>query len=105
MEFVDDRTDNERRTHTQIVLMTDRFLSGWGRAKGGPSYAGWAFKDGQLSEVLGIVAARTDSMRVRVVNGDYRPPAGPGHCHIYVYKRREPIAPETWAVQGEKRGG
>ncbi len=87
MILQDDRTTEQRQTHREIVLMTDRHLSGWGMAEGGPSYAGWAFEDGDLSRVLGEVAARSDAMRVRVVGGDYRPPSGPGHCHIYVWRK------------------
>ena len=84
MILVDDRTEEQKKTHNVIVLMTDRFMSGWGQAEGGPSYAGWACRDGEMAEMLSRVDARSDSMRVRVVGGDYRPPSGPGHCHIYV---------------------
>jgi hypothetical protein len=82
----DDRTAEEKVTHRGIVMMTDRFLSGWGAAEGGPSYAGWAFQDGEEANVLDSVERRADAMRVRLVYGNYRPPSGPGHCHIYVYK-------------------
>jgi hypothetical protein len=85
MILVDDRTEEQKQTHRGIVLMTDRFMSGWGAAEGGPSYAGWAFKDGEYADVVSWVERRTDAMRVRVVYGNYRPPSGPGHCHIYVY--------------------
>jgi len=88
MIYEDDRTPAQKRTHNLIVLMTDRCLSGWGKATGGPSYAGWAFQDGGLSAVESWVRQRTDAMRVRVVLGTYRPPAGPGHCHIYVWTGR-----------------
>ena len=86
MILQDDRTPEQRHTHNLIVMMTDRCLSGWGQAQGGPSYAGWAFQDGELAAVMGWVQARTDAMRIRVVLGNYRPPSGPGHCHIYVWK-------------------
>ena len=86
MILQDDRTSEQKLTHNLVVMMTDRCLSGWGQAQGGPSYAGWAFQDGELATVMGWVQARTDAKRVRVVLGDYRPPRGPGHCHIYVWK-------------------
>ena len=89
MIFQDDRTPEQKQTHTLIVMMPDRCLSGWGMAEGGPSYAGWAFQDGELSQVESWVRQRTDAMRVRVVFGDYRPPAGPGHCHIYVWDGKD----------------
>jgi len=84
MIFVDDRTAEQKQTHRYIVLMTDRFMSGWGQAENGPSYAGWACRDGYVAQVEARIRNRSDAMRVRVVSGDYRPPKGPGHCHIYV---------------------
>lgn len=84
MIFVDDRTDDQRRTHNLIVLMTDRFMSGWGEAGNGPSYAGWACQPDDLAAVERWVCNRSDSSDVRVVYGTYRPPSGEGHCHIYV---------------------
>ena len=68
-----------------MVVMTDRFLSGWGEAEGGPSYAAWPFPDGERGQLESWVRARTDAMRVRIVLPSYRPPRGPGHCHIYKY--------------------
>jgi len=84
MILVDDRTAVERKTHTLIVLMTDRFMSGWGHAKNGTSYAGWACRYDDLDAVERWVRSRTDAMRVRIVGGTYRPPNISGHCHIYV---------------------
>ena len=83
MILVDDRTGSEKRTHTIIVMMTDKFLSGWGGAKGGPSYAGWACRPDDINTVERWVRSRSDAQRVRIVGGDYRPPSGAGHCHIY----------------------
>lgn len=83
MQLQDDRTEEQRKTHTWLVVITDRFLSSWGRSKNGPSYAAWACTPGDLDQVESWVRSRTDTMRVRIVNGNYRP-SGPGHCHIYV---------------------
>ena len=66
----DDRTPEQKKTHTLIVLMTDRVLSGWGRATGGPSYAGWACEPKNANEVESWVRSRTDAMGVRIVGGD-----------------------------------
>ena len=84
MVFVDDRTPDQKKTHRIIVLMTDKFLSGWGGAKGGPSYAGWACPLDIVDRVEQRIRGRSDAKRVRIVGGDYRPPSGAGHCHIYV---------------------
>ena len=84
MILQDDRSPAQKQTHTLIVLMTDRCLSGWGLAEGGPSYAGWACRPERVGEVEQWVRGRTDAKRVRIVQGMYHPPRGPGHCHIYV---------------------
>lgn len=83
MIFQDDRTPEQKKTPHLIVLGTDRFLSGWGKAEGGKSYAGWAVPVGQVDKMEQRIRGRSDMQRVRVVGANYRPPAGPGHCHIY----------------------
>ena len=84
MKLQDDRTPEQRLTHNLIVLMTDRFMSGWGEAEGGPSYAGWACRPELIDTIERRIRERSDAMRVRIVSGNYSPPSGPGHCHIYV---------------------
>ena len=84
MEFVDDRTTEQKRTHPIVWMMTDRVLSGWGKADGGHSFAGWACRYEDENRVERWVRNRGDAMRVRFVSPKYRPPSGPGHCHIYV---------------------
>ena len=37
MKFIDDRTPEQRKTHHVLWGGTDTFLSGWGKAEGGPS--------------------------------------------------------------------
>ena len=80
----DDRTPAQRQTHTWIVVGTDKFLSGWGKAKDGASYAGWACEPKDRHDVLAWVEARSDMLRVREVTDPYRPRTA-GHCHIYVW--------------------
>ena len=84
MVLEDDRSTAERKTHVWIVMMTDSFMSGWGHAKNGTSYAGWACEWKDLNKVENWVRNRSDAKRVRVVGGDYRPRNISGHCHIYV---------------------
>lgn len=83
MIYQDDRTAEQKRTHTVIVAMTDRFMSGWGLARGGVSYCGWAVKPEDAGAMEKRVRSRGDALRVRVVGSDWRP-RGAGHCHIYV---------------------
>src|SRR3990167_249727 len=84
MIFQDDRTPEQQRTHSVIVLMTDTFMSGWGGAGGGPSYAGWACRPELAGTIERRIRSRSDARRVRIVGGNYRPPSIQGHCHIYV---------------------
>lgn len=84
--LVDDRTEEQRKTHRLAIVGTDTFMSGWGGAEGGMSYAGWAFKDGDESRAWGYVSSRREMQRVRIVLLDgYRPNAA--HTHIYVFDR------------------
>jgi hypothetical protein len=83
MKLVDDRTKEEKVTHPWIVAATDTFLSGWGKAKGGASYCGWACKFRDIQKVMTWVCSRGDMKHVRLVSGNWRP-KGVGHTHIYV---------------------
>lgn len=83
MIIVDDRTPEQKRRLTVLVVGTDPFLSGWGAAKDGVSYAAWACTPATYPAVLARIRGRGDMQRVRVVGNDWRP-RGPGHTHIYV---------------------
>lgn len=83
MIIQDDRTDTTFKTHTCLIAATDRYMSGWGGASGGKSYAVWACKPEHARKVLDWVESRSEMKFVRVVMPDYRP-KGKGHCHIYV---------------------
>ena len=89
--IIDDRTQEEKKTHTCLIVMTDRCLSGWGLAEGGSSYAGWACKPENDGQVFGWVESRSDSMRVRYVSSDYKPNSRYcKHFHIYVVRNGHP---------------
>jgi len=79
----DDRTPEQKKTHRSIIVGTDSFMSGWGGAQGGLSYAGWACEPDVKDRVFNWVARRSEMKRVREVYGDYRP-RGCKHLHIYV---------------------
>ena len=89
MILQDDRTEAQKATRTTIVLGTDSFMSGWGEARGGPSYAGWACKESEINACKSWVRSRSEMKRVRIVGGGYHPPSGPGHCHIYIWRGNE----------------
>ncbi len=87
----DDRTPEQRKSHTVMVVMTDSFLSGWGRAEGGPSVAAWAVgPDDTVENAERWVRSRGDAKRVRVVYDSprrYRPRRA-AHFHVYVWTPR-----------------
>ena len=90
MILEDDRTAEFKATPHIIIMGTDRLLSGWGGAQGGPSFAGWACRVEDEYTVDRWVRRRGDMLRVRTVGADYRPKAGPGHCHIYMVHPNHP---------------
>ena len=87
MKVRDDRTEEQKRTHHILWGGTDRFMSGWGEAEGGASYAFWACKPEDERECERTIRSRPDLARVRDVMTDYRP-RGVGHCHIYLWTDR-----------------
>lgn len=86
----DDRTDAERATHTWLVIGTDRWMSGWGGARGGASYAAWACRPEDRREVLAWVEGRGDMTRVREAMEPYKPGRGCVHLHVYVVDDEHP---------------
>ena len=87
----DDRTPEQRKTHTVLVVMTDSFLSGWGQAAGGTSVAAWATSSTEETAAAERwVRNRGDAKRVRVVYDSprrYRPRRA-AHFHVYVWTPR-----------------
>ena len=85
----DDRTAEQQTTHTRLVIGTDRFMSGWGHARDGASYAAWACTGEDWANCLEWVDNRSDMSRVRTavdsISNRYRPGPGCAHLHIYVY--------------------
>lgn len=90
MERVDDRTAEQRKTHLWAVVAHDKFMSGWGGARGGSSRCAWAVPvefvhDGKLNRLENWVRNRSEMRYVNVVKLDtYRPPRGTAHFHVYV---------------------
>ena len=85
--FVDDRTEEERKTHRIAYGGTDCFLSGWGHAEGGNSFAFWACRPEDRCEVKKWVRSRGDIMRLRqILPNEYRPGGNCVHCHIYAVR-------------------
>lgn len=93
--MIDDRTAAEAETQTVMVLGLDKFMSGWGGAAGGNSYAAWACTREQASYVLDWVERRGDITRARIVNAPKlgngpRMSASAAHVHIYATSDTHP---------------
>ena len=84
--FNDQRTAEERKTHTWGVAARDRFLTGCGAARGGASVAVWACATHAEAEAVARrVAAQKEMRNVRIVDlRRWRVPRGAGHVSIYV---------------------
>lgn len=89
MEIQDDRTLEQKKSHTCLIVGTDSFMSGWGRARGGTSYAVWACVPAHCDTVFNWVSSRSDMKRVHIVYSNWRP-KGIGHAHIYVVTESHP---------------
>lgn len=85
----DNRTPEQKKTHTVLITATDRFLSGWGLAKNGTSKCAWACRPEQdWRKVYDWVKSRSDMKYVNVQFGKWYPKAA--HTHIYVVDDNHP---------------
>jgi hypothetical protein len=81
----DDRTPEQKKTHQWLVTATDRFLSGWGLAKGGLSKCAFACRDyNEAMDAYKWITKRGDMKYVNINTGKWYPKAK--HVHIYVFK-------------------
>ncbi len=86
---VDDRTEEQKKTHTWLVTATDRFMSGWGHASEGTSKCAWACRTlGEAQQVLAWVESRDEMKYVNLTSGKWYPRAA--HVHIYVADQTHP---------------
>lgn len=85
----DDRTEEQLKTHTILVTATDKFLSGWGQAKGGDSKCAWACSSREIADkVFKWVSERKEMKYVGMTDRPWRPHAA--HVHIYVVDENHP---------------
>lgn len=84
--IADDRTPEQKTTHRWAIVAKDKFLSGWGGARGGASRCAWAcHPDVNTDRVYNWVKARKEMRHVNLVDlTTYRAPRGTSHFHIYV---------------------
>ena len=87
----DDRTAEERDTHTCFVRGRDIMLSGWGLAADGRSIAVWACRPEHLDTVYDWVESREDMRSVTTAWSPDAPNLLRGdHCQIYVVHDQHP---------------
>ena len=91
--YQDQRTDEQKKTHTILVTAKDKFLSGWGMAQNGSSYCAWAIDPNEAShaKLLHWVESRREMkyINVRYDSGkNWRPNAA--HVSIYVVDQNHP---------------
>jgi hypothetical protein len=85
----DDRTPEQKTTHTNLAGGRDSFMSGWGEAEGGASYAYWACTDASVDAVTRWVESRGD-----ITVSLYNPASKAKHTHVYV------VGPNHPALEG-----
>lgn len=85
MKKVDDRNEEQKKTHRWAVVARDAFMSGWGGAAGGASRCAWAcHPDVNTDRVFNWVKARSEMRNVSLVDLSTYRPAKCAHFHIYV---------------------
>lgn len=91
----DDRTAEQRKTHTLAIVARDKFMSGWGGASGGASRCAWAVDPNTVNpdRVYNWVKARNEMVYVNLIDlRAYKAPRGTAHFHIYVVGPEHPAA-------------
>jgi|GEM_PF-1541339 len=91
----DDRTNEERGTHTLAIVARDSAMSFWGAAKHGHSRCAWAFDPSKVDplRVLAWVKNRKEMKYANIVRvNDYRCPRGTAHFRIYTCDDSHPAA-------------
>ena len=91
MTIEDRRTEDQKQTHTHLVIGYDSFMSGWGKCEN-DSYACWACREEDVETVKRWVLDRKDLGNVHVSTtidvggnrGDHFSiyPVTEGHCSL-----------------------
>lgn len=87
----DDRTPEEKKTYKWGVVAKDKFMSGWGEARGGVSRCAWACApDADINKLLRWVESRSEMRYVNVVDLSTYRPKNTVHYHIYKCEKDHP---------------
>lgn len=82
MKIKDDREGIQRSRLSVLVGGKDKFMSGWGGARKGISYAYWACEPDDAETVERWVRSRSD---IRSIGRRAKPPQGTTHDHCHIY--------------------
>ena len=85
--FKDDRTEEQKRTHSVLVVGTDPFMSRLGL---GTSVAAWACEPADLLSCLAWVENRGDLLRLRIIHDEKRWRPKADHVHVYLWRPSPP---------------
>ena len=94
MTYQDDRTEEQKQTHRWLVVAKDKFMSGWGGARGGASWCGWACRTFEQMERLEKWVRDREEMRYVSIRKDdgkrIRTGRSCAHFHLYVADETHP---------------
>ena len=90
MILQDDRTPEQKLTHTTLITATDKFMSGWGQASQGLSKCAWACSNPvHADKIFDWVSNRSEMKYVNIhYRNEWKPRAA--HVHIYVVDETHP---------------
>ena len=86
----DDRTQDERLTHTILISCYDPIMSRWPTMAKFRSYAVWACRPEDADTVFKWVKNRSDMKRVKFHDNGIFFPKGRSHVHVYVVRDGHP---------------
>lgn len=93
-QIEDRRTEEQKKTHPVLIVARDKFMSGWGLAKGGKSYAAWACRPQDERDTFIWVSNRKEMRNVRITHTLPRIKAG-DHLSVYVVDLHHPAYRKT----------
>lgn len=94
MNYNDDRTEEQKKTHRWLVIAKDKSMSGWGEARRGASWCGWACSTfDQMERMEKWVRDRNEMIYVSVRKDEgkrIRLGRSCVHFHLYVGDESHP---------------
>ena len=86
MKINDERTEEQKKTHSVLIAATDTFMSNWGEAEGGKSMCAWAVEPECADDMERWIRSRPEMKNVKRVGPDWKPKSA-AHVSIYVAEK------------------